>query len=1076
MKVTRRIGTGWGRRWAFLLLSSIACAASAALPEGYKLLEYIQGDGTSRLLTGWTVRPQEDVVEATIEITDWASSATVWCTRGEANSDSSFTLFYMGGGVLRFDNSSRTSGLTPDYMPLDAGVAYTVTASNALFSVSNGARVEHVVDPNFTNTVAELMLFASYNGRVDNKVTNYSRNRLRSLRIWRQGELRRDWVPVRTAAGVVTLRDVVNGVDLAPISVGSFVAGPVVSPKLDFAVPNQLLGPSPVEPFFTVTNAVTGEELAYGSDYTVAFESNAREGVGRATVTTTASSPCPGERKMVEFPIRAAVPKGYTRLEYVQGDGKSYWNTTYRPNPQTDRVEVEYSFTDRRTTGLFCARDNNAGQSWSFCYILGSSGLQYRLDYQGASAVLFTTNPDILMNERYVLSVSNSTVRVSNGVMKSAAVASSFEKAGNDMTIFAYYSGGQDKGMASWSTQRLYSFRVWRRDGLIHDWVPVRTTNDVVTLYDTVTGEDLTPKGTGTFIAGPDFATTDSIHISDIPQQTMGENDASCTPDPEISVVASGCRLVRDTDYTVAYVNNTEPGAATATITGIGEWEGKFATTRSFVIIGTLPSSYTRLEYIQGAGGRFVTDYTVSFQTDRIDTEIAITQTNTAEAIWCARGYLQTTGSCTLFHLANNLFRSDFGSSTDPQFGQLIGFLPNVKYAVSYEKGATVIGERAHLVRPAQPALTQAGGPLVFFASYYGADTYSNVQYPSTHRLYSFTVSSNGIPQRIWLPVRSPQGVVTLYDIMKRQELQPIGPAFIAGPEYADFDLYVKDQVWDGERKVRPPVVATNRTTGVELVQGRDYDVTLARNDVEGIATLTATGRAGSDYEGQGAQVDFKIRKALPDGYERLEWLRSDGRTYFQTDYVPQVRTDALTIEYELMDKSQSGLFCSRAESVSNAWSFCFFANSKEYRFDYERLSMPFTHWASVSEIGHRCTLRAADASVQLSNGVSSNRTSIVSFTQGGGPLALLAYYNNSTSLSPSSITTAKLFGCVIEREGEPIHDWVPVRTPNGVVTLHDRVTGDDLEPKGTGAFIAGPAWVCEGPFIPPHATILIVR
>ena len=44
---------------------------------------------------------------------------------------------------------------------------------------------------------------------------------------------------------------------------------------------------------------------------------------------------------------------------------------------------------------------------------------------------------------------------------------------------------------------------------------------------------------------------------------------------PEVSVTLNGCALVAGTDYDVAYANNTEPGRATVTVTGKGNYAGK---------------------------------------------------------------------------------------------------------------------------------------------------------------------------------------------------------------------------------------------------------------------------------------------------------------------------------------------------------------------------------------------------------------------------------------------------------------------------------------------------------------------
>lgn len=58
--------------------------------------------------------------------------------------------------------------------------------------------------------------------------------------------------------------------------------------------------------------------------------------------------------------------------------------------------------------------------------------------------------------------------------------------------------------------------------------------------------------------------------ISEIPDQIYTGNEIT----PEISVTLDGVTLVKDTDYTVKFENNTEKGVATAVISGIGNYSG----------------------------------------------------------------------------------------------------------------------------------------------------------------------------------------------------------------------------------------------------------------------------------------------------------------------------------------------------------------------------------------------------------------------------------------------------------------------------------------------------------------------
>lgn len=62
----------------------------------------------------------------------------------------------------------------------------------------------------------------------------------------------------------------------------------------------------------------------------------------------------------------------------------------------------------------------------------------------------------------------------------------------------------------------------------------------------------------------------ENAELSEIPDQTYTGNEIT----PEISVILDGVTLVKDTDYTVKYENNTEKGTATVVISGIGNYSG----------------------------------------------------------------------------------------------------------------------------------------------------------------------------------------------------------------------------------------------------------------------------------------------------------------------------------------------------------------------------------------------------------------------------------------------------------------------------------------------------------------------
>jgi hypothetical protein len=82
-----------------------------------------------------------------------------------------------------------------------------------------------------------------------------------------------------------------------------------------------------------------------------------------------------------------------------------------------------------------------------------------------------------------------------------------------------------------------------------------------------ITYGDLTPLATGNLIVDPKII---DFIVDPIPEQTYTGNQIL----PIVMVKDDTIKLTKTTDYTVTYANNTNPGTASVTITGMGNYEG----------------------------------------------------------------------------------------------------------------------------------------------------------------------------------------------------------------------------------------------------------------------------------------------------------------------------------------------------------------------------------------------------------------------------------------------------------------------------------------------------------------------
>lgn len=222
-----------------------------------------------------------------------------------------------------------------------------------------------------------------------------------------------------------------------------------------------------------------------------------RNGYGNATVglevkTANASS----------FPV------GFTPLEYIESTGSQYINSGYTADHNT-RIVVEYAFTNVSTkqqrifgyqtgSGLWystyinsagragTAYQDGSGQWWQIGSndVYYAANTKYRMDYNGLEKMVTIYNADgSIFAER---DMSN---------------ASATKACDGSMIILA----NQDANSAvnNYAYAKLYSFQMYDVNGIVRDFVPCKTIDNKVGLYDKVT-KKFYPSATATaFTAGP---------------------------------------------------------------------------------------------------------------------------------------------------------------------------------------------------------------------------------------------------------------------------------------------------------------------------------------------------------------------------------------------------------------------------------------------------------------------------------------------------------------------------------------------------------------------------------------------
>ena len=198
----------------------------------------------------------------------------------------------------------------------------------------------------------------------------------------------------------------------------------------------------------------------------------------------------------------AALPAGYTQYSYIKGDGSSarIVMNDYTPTPNQDKIEAVVSFpagTLDQSQCIWCARGASGANSWTM-FMTISGGTNLRFDYKTAGTNFAASLSDT--DVKYTFTAAGPVFTWSGGAGKTYSKVADYTADGPVM-LFARYSDGVANNLGSYGKFKLYSFKVWRSDTLIHNLVPaVRESDSNNGLYDVVAGTFYA--GTGTFTMG----------------------------------------------------------------------------------------------------------------------------------------------------------------------------------------------------------------------------------------------------------------------------------------------------------------------------------------------------------------------------------------------------------------------------------------------------------------------------------------------------------------------------------------------------------------------------------------------
>lgn len=287
--------------------------STTALFNVYRRVKSITSTGAQYIDTG-IVPGSTTAVEMRFCATNNAANSSFFGA-GRYNQQSSYCFFQ--NGMYYFIGSKGSASLRCRYETgVDNVIIINTNAVNNCY-IDVGGNIATSTIPLAYTASANLHIFASSGGDQKSKFTLYS------FKMWKDGVLVRDFVPVR-CGGEAGLWDFVTDSLFKSIGSATFIAGPDETDIVVNKIPNQFYAGDALEPDVVVSNFAGTVLLEKGVDYTVAYEDNAAAGTGKAIVTGIGAY-----RSVVtnEFAIYAipAAPQ-FTSSSYIQKGLMNHWD------------------------------------------------------------------------------------------------------------------------------------------------------------------------------------------------------------------------------------------------------------------------------------------------------------------------------------------------------------------------------------------------------------------------------------------------------------------------------------------------------------------------------------------------------------------------------------------------------------------------------------------------------------------------------------------------------------------------------------------------------------------------------
>ena len=705
----------------------------------------------------------------------------------------------------------------------------------------------------------------------------------------------------------------------------------------------------------------------------------------------------------------AALPEGYAPADWIQGDGStSDISLDFIPNPQTDKVVIVLEMTDlSHNMFAFSARKGSKSASWSL-NLLGSADTTkrgLRLDYAATETTSYKTSLKTGIVYTYTLDRNELTCSHFNPVTATANPA--FVAAGGNLHLFCTPNNTTSVG-----NFKLYSFRIYRNDELIHDLVPAFDGSGNPKLVD-VEGE-LAVTMSGSFTASV--------------EQHMAE-EVNALYDQVNPLVGSKRKFI-----SLAYITDTHKckrveGDSRAENPVTDYWYhdeggnpklvdpepsirllGKVAETAAFdalIHAGDFSTAITSVPFGEGDYLNEIRNVKAMVSTHLPSTPFFAVDGNHDRNYWNAGHTSGHAMSDAEWAAALAEINTDVSGSAEIVRTALTGN----SYALDFKR-CLADGKNIRLV----------------MASVYDANGGSN---PAARLNEGLSFSGAEV-----------NAFNTIVGVTAHDYKDGFGTAARA---------YLSKNVGVG---FFGAITGHRHAAATEQVAGTGTDHVTVKNAFSVFGDETRAAYRFSIFvfdteankvheirlggEGQNTPQLLEHPIAVSAGDDRTDHellaIGGDGTAYFETDFIPNPQTDKIVVDL-LLPEIQSSVFafCARTDDEKQSWSLNL--RSDGYRFDYVEKGTP----TGTLETDVRYTFTVENNVLTWSGGDGTVAVKDETFVQAGGPLCLFHPINGTLQSS-----RMRLYSFRIYRSGQLIHDLQPYYSATSGATLVDKVADGD--------------------------------